>query len=134
MNNQLGCPIFEGSTPHPVPLPMGEGTLHNRSEHRPLSHGERDRVRGDSLSIISNLMISATLFRRIGHDPAPQPSPMPDPREGRLRRIKALARKETLQTLRDPSSLIVAVVLPMILLFLYGYGVSFDVTTCASGS
>ena len=59
--------------------------------------------------------------------------PPPDPREGRLRRIKALARKETLQTLRDPSSLIVAVVLPMILLFLYGYGVSFDVTTVRIG-
>ncbi len=57
----------------------------------------------------------------------------PDPREGRFRRIKALVRKETLQTLRDPSSLIVAVVLPMILLFLYGYGVSFDVTTVRIG-
>ncbi len=57
----------------------------------------------------------------------------PDPREGRLRRIKALVRKETLQTLRDPSSLVVAVVLPMILLFLYGYGVSFDVTTVRIG-
>ena len=62
-----------------------------------------------------------------------QRAAIPDPREGRLRRIKALARKETLQTLRDPSSLIVAVVLPMILLFLYGYGVSFDVTTVRIG-
>jgi len=59
--------------------------------------------------------------------------PPPDPREGRFRRIKALVLKETLQTLRDPSSLIVAVVLPMILLFLYGYGVSFDVTTVRIG-
>lgn len=56
-----------------------------------------------------------------------------DPREGRFRRIKALARKETLQTLRDPSSLVVAIVLPMLLLFLYGYGVSFDVTTVRVG-
>jgi ABC-2 type transport system permease protein len=63
----------------------------------------------------------------------PQQAVIPDPREGRLRRIKALARKETLQTLRDPSSLIVAVVLPMLLLFLYGYGVSFDVTTVRIG-
>ncbi|MGO9483463.1 MAG: ABC transporter permease [Rhodomicrobium sp.] len=72
------------------------------------------------------------------HPAAPEAQPVaepavPDPREGRLRRIKALARKETLQTLRDPSSLIVAVVLPMILLFLYGYGVSFDVTTVRIG-
>ncbi len=34
-------------------------------QHRPLSHWERDRVRGDSLSIIRDLMIVATLFRRI---------------------------------------------------------------------
>jgi hypothetical protein len=34
-------------------------------QHRPLSHWERDRVRGDSLSIIQDLVIVATLFRRI---------------------------------------------------------------------
>jgi ABC-2 type transport system permease protein len=61
------------------------------------------------------------------------PLPLPDPGEGRFRRIKALIRKETLQTLRDPSSLVVAIVLPMLLLFLYGYGVSFDVTTVRIG-
>ncbi|MGO9458741.1 MAG: ABC transporter permease [Rhodomicrobium sp.] len=56
-----------------------------------------------------------------------------DPREGRLRRIKALVWKEALQTLRDPGSLIVAIVLPALLLFLFGYGVSFDVTTVRIG-
>jgi ABC-2 type transport system permease protein len=56
-----------------------------------------------------------------------------DPNEGRLRRIKALTRKEALQTLRDPSSLIVAIVLPALLLFLFGFGVSFDVTTVRIG-
>jgi ABC-2 type transport system permease protein len=56
-----------------------------------------------------------------------------DPKEGRLRRIKALIRKEALQTLRDPSSLIVAIVLPALLLFLFGFGVSFDVTTVRIG-
>jgi ABC-2 type transport system permease protein len=56
-----------------------------------------------------------------------------DPNEGRGRRIRALIRKEALQTLRDPSSLIVAIVLPMLLLFLFGFGVSFDVTTVRIG-
>ncbi len=56
-----------------------------------------------------------------------------DPSEGRLRRIKALVRKEALQTLRDPSSMIVAIVLPALLLFLFGFGVSFDVTTVRIG-
>jgi ABC-2 type transport system permease protein len=44
------------------------------------------------------------------------------------RRIAALVRKETLQILRDPSSLVVAFVLPVLLLFLFGFGVSFDPT------
>jgi len=44
----------------------------------------------------------------------------------RLRPLFALIRKESLQILRDPSSLLIAVVLPLILLFLFGYGVSFD--------
>lgn len=42
------------------------------------------------------------------------------------RRLAALIRKEALQIGRDPSSLLIAVVLPLILLFLFGYGVSFD--------
>jgi ABC-2 type transport system permease protein len=45
---------------------------------------------------------------------------------GRLRRIAALARKEALQVLRDPSSYLIAVVLPLLLLLIFGFGVSLD--------
>ncbi|PSM53044.1 multidrug resistance ABC transporter, permease protein [Campylobacter blaseri] len=44
----------------------------------------------------------------------------------KFRRFKAIATKETLQVFRDPSSIIIAFVLPMILLFLMGYAVSLD--------
>ena len=54
-------------------------------------------------------------------------------RGGRLRRMKALIRKEMLQILRDPSSLVVAVLLPVLLLFLFGFGISFDVTKMRVG-
>jgi ABC-2 type transport system permease protein len=47
--------------------------------------------------------------------------------------MRALIRKETLQIVRDPSSLVVAVVLPVLLLFLFGFGVSFDVTNMRVG-
>lgn len=40
--------------------------------------------------------------------------------------IRALIIKESLQIVRDPSSILIAFVLPMILLFLFGYGVSLD--------
>lgn len=43
-----------------------------------------------------------------------------------LRRFNALFFKETLQILRDPSSILIAVVLPLILLFLMGYAISLD--------
>ncbi len=52
---------------------------------------------------------------------------------GRWRRIKALVRAEALQILRDPSSLVVAFVLPALLLFLFGFGVSFDATRMKIG-
>jgi ABC-2 type transport system permease protein len=52
---------------------------------------------------------------------------------GRWRRIKALIVKETLQIIRDPSSLVVAVVIPLLLLFLFGFGISFDVTSVRVG-
>lgn len=42
-------------------------------------------------------------------------------------RILPLARKETLHTLRDPRSLYLAIVLPIILLILFGYAITFDV-------
>ncbi|MGH6896927.1 MAG: ABC transporter permease [Geminicoccaceae bacterium] len=44
----------------------------------------------------------------------------------RRRRLRALVVKEALQIVRDPSSVLIAVVLPLILLFLFGYGVSLD--------
>lgn len=43
-----------------------------------------------------------------------------------LRRMQALIFMEFVQIRRDPSSLMIAFVLPVILLFLYGYGVSLD--------
>ncbi|WFU49883.1 ABC transporter permease [Sinorhizobium terangae] len=49
-------------------------------------------------------------------------------RGGRARRFAALVRKESYQIVRDPSSILIAFVLPLILLFLFGYGVSLDTT------
>jgi len=45
----------------------------------------------------------------------------------KLRRIRALAVKETRQIVRDPSSIAIGVVLPLILILLFGYGLSLDV-------
>ena len=55
------------------------------------------------------------------------------PRGGRWRRIRALIWKESLQVVRDPSSFVVAFVLPAILLILFGYGISFDATRIRVG-
>ena len=45
----------------------------------------------------------------------------------KLRRLRALVLKESRQTVRDPSSLAIGVVLPLILILLFGYGLSLDV-------
>jgi ABC-2 type transport system permease protein len=42
------------------------------------------------------------------------------------RRLAALSRKETLQILRDPSSNIIAFILPVLMLFIFGYGINLD--------
>ena len=47
-------------------------------------------------------------------------------RGGSLMRLRGLVRKEFLQVVRDPSALAIAFVLPVILLLLFGYGVSLD--------
>lgn len=51
---------------------------------------------------------------------------LPKRQGSRARRLKALIVKESYQVVRDPSSILIAFVLPMILLFLFGYGLSLD--------
>lgn len=43
-----------------------------------------------------------------------------------LRRLWALSRKESFQIVRDPSSILVAFVLPLLMLIIFGYGVNLD--------
>src|SRR5207302_4471489 len=43
-----------------------------------------------------------------------------------LRRVLALVRKEALQVRRDPTAFLIAGVLPLLLLFIFGCGVSLD--------
>jgi len=43
------------------------------------------------------------------------------------RRLAALVRKESLQVVRDPSAILIAFALPVMLLFLFSYAVSLDV-------
>jgi len=45
---------------------------------------------------------------------------------GHNRRLPGLVRKEFLQILRDPSSISIAFLMPLVLLLLFGYGVSLD--------
>lgn len=47
-------------------------------------------------------------------------------RGGRAMRLRGLMRKEFLQVLRDPSSIGIAFLLPIVLLLIFGYGVSLD--------
>jgi ABC-2 type transport system permease protein len=44
------------------------------------------------------------------------------------RRIWALTRKESRQILRDPSSIAIGIVFPLMMILLFGYGLSLDVT------
>lgn len=44
-----------------------------------------------------------------------------------IRRVLALTRKETWQILRDPSAIAIGVILPLLMLMLFGYGLSFDI-------
>ncbi|MGL4858718.1 MAG: ABC transporter permease, partial [Enterobacteriaceae bacterium] len=42
------------------------------------------------------------------------------------RRLRALCRKESYQIMRDPSSIMIAFVIPIVLLFIFGYGINLD--------
>lgn len=51
----------------------------------------------------------------------------------KFRRILALSKKEFIQVIRDPGCILIAFILPLILLFIYGYGISLDVTQMKTG-
>ncbi len=51
---------------------------------------------------------------------------MNEPLSVRFRRVAGLVRKESTQIVRDPSSYLIAGVLPLILLFLFAFGLSLD--------
>src|SRR5690606_38729040 len=57
-----------------------------------------------------------------------RPGPGRVKRAGFLSRLVALVRKETRQMMRKRSSLAVGLLLPSLLILLFGYGLSFDVT------
>ena len=46
--------------------------------------------------------------------------------QARRMRMRGLIRKEAIQILRDPSSIAIAFLLPVVLLLLFGYGISLD--------
>lgn len=46
---------------------------------------------------------------------------------GKLRRILALMRKESYQLMRDPSSIAIGIIMPVMLVLLFGFGLSLDV-------
>ncbi|MCX7056399.1 MAG: ABC transporter permease [Proteobacteria bacterium] len=50
-----------------------------------------------------------------------------------LRRLVALCRKEVFQIVRDPSSIIIAFILPIVLLVIFGYGVNLDASRVRLG-
>src|SRR6476660_7133202 len=55
------------------------------------------------------------------------PSHRPPILPAKLLRIRSLVIKESRQILRDPSSIAIGVVLPLLLILLFGYGLSLDV-------
>lgn len=58
---------------------------------------------------------------------------MSERRGGGFMRLRGLIRKEFFQILRDPSSLAIAFLLPVVLLVLFGYGVSLDAERVSMG-
>ena len=50
-----------------------------------------------------------------------------------LRRLWALSRKESFQIVRDPSSVLIAFILPVIMLVIFGYGINLDTSALRMG-
>src|SRR6202044_802542 len=56
------------------------------------------------------------------------------PKRFKIGRLWAYARRETVELLRDPIRLAFALFGPIILMFAFGYGISFDIENLATAS
>ncbi|MFZ0134595.1 MAG: ABC transporter permease [Desulfobacterales bacterium] len=65
-------------------------------------------------------------MRRAGDENRGRTAEPETARGGGLMRLRGLVRKEFLQVIRDPSSIGIAFLMPVVLLLLFGYGVSLD--------
>ncbi len=65
-------------------------------------------------------------MRRAGDEHRGRTAEPETARGGGLMRLRGLVRKEFLQVIRDPSSIGIAFLMPVVLLLLFGYGVSLD--------
>ena len=52
---------------------------------------------------------------------------VPTDTQRKLRRIGALIGKESLEVIRDPSSIAIGILMPVVLILLFGYGLSLDI-------
>ena len=77
----------------------------------------------DALDVLA---VRAEIAGKPGHGLRPEEGSMNV--SGFSTRLVALSRKETRQMLRDRSNLVVGLLLPVVLVLLFGYGLSFDVT------
>lgn len=50
-----------------------------------------------------------------------------------LRRLTALCKKESLQIVRDPSSILIAFILPVVMLLIFGFGINLDSSAVRMG-
>ncbi len=78
-------------------------------------------------------MNSETIDIRSGETPQAQADREQASHKFDWRRLFALVRKESLQAMRDPSTVLIAFVLPVVLLFLFAYAVSLDVSEVRTG-
>ncbi len=84
---------------------------HGRCLHRHRREGPRPPCPGVAVTAVLSPVVDA---------PA-------RPGQAKLRRVGALVRKETYQLVRDPSSIAIGVVMPVLLILLFGYALSLDV-------
>jgi ABC-2 type transport system permease protein len=106
---------------------LAQGTPAEIRQHAVVEHGDKATMEEAFIAIVEEARRESPANGKGSAAAAPAEAIWLAPMPAKARRVWSLVRKESRQIVRDSSSIAIGIVLPVLLILLFGYGLSLDV-------